>query len=792
MAINSAEIPGQEPADRVLHSSLGMKANRVALLKAPNLRSVEDKVIVQRTQDEITQLNPEQSKKLVTLLFDRLAEEDVADKEDQDKRDTALSVLNLVDLQKLNSQFLLTTYKQSVQKLDKDADPLGSIDSIISAGKKIAPFLPPGQGSVEQISDIWQVYETTIPSNEDRGLIRLELREIYSLIPQSDGESDDLGWRDAPVFEKDDRELHDEYLKTVRDRVTFKLALWENTPDYRRLCEEAGVRLDRFWNLSDPDQVATALASAQNARSPIYEQFLNPSLASHTGLTLDTITPENARVLADEIVIAMAEGRNNILRSVGDPDQARASSRNDADQAIAKFRDLVNQVENIKNPRAQRNLLQQVAGFLTTNGVDVSDVSTEGLNKLLTDTASLETVRGSFHSKVTQRQAAAQLLGDVFDPLKPPSDFSLISRTEQDLFLGDLTGDCTAYHLNVGMNAWTVPIWLTNPGFTTFKIGEGGNLTAKMGLFLATSDKGPTIMIDSIEAGKNITDEEEAKAKIKEGLHYLNQWARRIGFAQVLISNVSNSSELVVELEGVSSANELASLEALGGLSGVAELRKNLIGTITKEKIYIQSEAWVDENSEEYQQREKIIAPISSQIEGLINKAIEKVDAKERERIVSLARSYNGSELMPLLISINFPEWTSIMGKQISDYKEVMDLYVVDEFGNVQSSRSTPHSDLYEYLIGKAGLDEEDFELFSEMEDGRIEPDDEYRAIKETFNKIDEITNDTQVEHTLESLKVMEHFNISLDDVLKRLYKATEGTERNLLALHPRTPLLVA
>lgn len=763
------EIQHQEPADNILYSALGLEAQRTAFLTDPKRHTPHQSRIIENTRRQIEQLNPDQSKKLYSLILDTLAKEETSPT-DQDRRDAALGLLDVMDLSTLNGQFLLTTYKQAVGELDKDADPLGSIDAMLTAGRKIAPYLPPGPGTQVQISDVWSVFTFQLP-REDGTQIYREAYAIRDLVPKLDEDSKDLGWRDGPVLEKDQKELHDEYLRVTRERSTFKLSLWENTPEFRKTCEEAGVRLERFWNLSDPDQVATAISAIRKANSPIHEQFLNPALVAGTGLRLQEITPEAARVVADEILAATIVARGYILKSVGDQNQAVASSRRDADRAIVKFKELVGRANEINNPRAQRALLQQVSGFLTKNGVDVSDTTVEGLGQLLDDETALETVRRSYQSKISQRQAAAQDLEDQFRNLMPPQEFSLISRTEQDLFLGDLSGDCTAYHLNVGMNAWTVPVWLTNPGFTIFKIGDGANLTAKMGLLLGKSDRGPIIIIDSIETGKNITDEEEAEVKIKEGLHFINQWARRIGITQVLISNVSNSSELVEDLEGLSQPSELNQLEALGGLSGVAEVRRNLLGSETKERIYIQTESEEeDENTEDLELRKAAVADVNSTIENYINKAIEEANTDTmRERIVSLARNFEGDKLMPLLISANFPMWASIMGNQASTFREILDRLDVDEVGTiVGKGENESYNVINDYVWEKTTVDA-DIDNYSKLHSVEAE----------------------QYEDLIETLKLMDYFKISMRDVLKSLYKATEAQEGNYLQLNPKTPQLV-
>lgn len=565
----------------------------------------------------------------------------------------------------------------------------------------------------------------------------------------------------------------DEYLKVVREKGTFKLTLWENVPEFREICQNEGVQLEKFWNLSDPDQVAAAIKFIQDSRSSIFEQFLQPAINRRTGLSLDQLTPEIAKVLADEVLQATLEARDKIVTSIGNS-ESQASIRSDADRSIENLREVAERAISLTNPKARKDMSAQVANFLSENGIDVSDTSPQYLVTLLNDEAVISTIRHSYRSKIIQKQAAVQLLTDKFGHLKPTDDSTLASRSEDDLYLGDLTGDCTAYHLNVGMNAWTVPVWLSDPGFVMFKKGEGAGLTTKMGLLLAISNQGPAIIIDSLEVGKNITDENEARSKIREGLREVREWAERIGIKKVLISNITNSSELVSDLEGVSGPSDLRSLQVLGGLAGVAELRRNLLGATAQEKIYIQTEQ-SEENRPALERQLK--RGITYSIEELINKAIRRANPEDKEVISNLAKNIETTKLMSIVIAKNFPALAKVKGSELDNYRPLLDQLKCNEEFEVEGENGESVGEILDYFVSKDFIDEDSPDILTEE---KLTPRDQL-LIKAT---------DRPVIEFFTNLKILERLDYSLDDVLRTLYKSARVDNGDIIRLDPKIPEL--
>lgn len=136
----------QEILDRYLQDKVAV----AELVKKPNPAVFQEKVAEAASEIEILSLS--QSGQLVEGIFNLLAKEVSLS---TDQRDTALELLKLVDLRKLDKQQIASTYLKAVRDLGDEAEVLGSITALLEAGKIIAPFLLSGQGTGEALESAW-------------------------------------------------------------------------------------------------------------------------------------------------------------------------------------------------------------------------------------------------------------------------------------------------------------------------------------------------------------------------------------------------------------------------------------------------------------------------------------------------------------------------------------------------------------------------------------------------------------------------------------------------------------
>lgn len=125
--------------------------------------------ILQKTRDQIMSFDTQGTVGLLKLIFNNLAlESDSLNTDRQNIRDGALAILPLVDYRNIRPNRLLSEYMQAIDSLGDDADPFGSIDALLEAGKIITPHLPHDQISIQTISDTWSMIASRFAGDEER------------------------------------------------------------------------------------------------------------------------------------------------------------------------------------------------------------------------------------------------------------------------------------------------------------------------------------------------------------------------------------------------------------------------------------------------------------------------------------------------------------------------------------------------------------------------------------------------------------------------------------------------
>ena len=183
--------------------------------------------------------------------------------------------------------------------------------------------------------------------------------------------------------------------------------------------------------------------------------------------------------------------------------------------------------------------------------------------------------------------------------------FKLASRNVKELTLGDECSDCTSATIS-GMNFWSVPTWLTDPGFNfLLQYDEAGKLAHKFGVVWEVKSNGEVILtIDSAELGnpqkaeagmyKGRKDKKAERLLMAEALKFIHEWAESIGLNQnnIYATPISNTGTY----EFSCFPKEQFLISKLGSLDAVERiLKKYNPGHTKKPRIYLQSLSSMDD-----------------------------------------------------------------------------------------------------------------------------------------------------------------------------------------------------
>lgn len=752
-------MPKEQEIDRdrptkLIESILGDRNKLRAILS----QSDETDVVLDEASSGIATLNVGETITFVRTILNGLTRDDGI--WNVDRRDGAIELLSVTDLDRIQRHQLLRDYLGAVQTQTADSDPYGSISSLLRAGGVFDEHLPLDGGTRTQIDSAWNKIADYF-TGDDKDYIIQEKNNLVNSIPMDiedlhDHETGRLGQRKQPKFEANEQLLHDKYLEITQKAKNYKLFLWENTPQFRSLCQNHGLALERFWNISDPDKVVQAVQSDTWVESPVALAAFNKALQAETGFDLDNLSPEAARISADEIVKAASNATGEIEKTV-----------RDYGSVIRRFQQLAAVAKN-NDPKAQRLIAAQIVNFFQENGVSLTNKDLDSVEATLLDYKVLQTAEIAFTAKQGVKKNAIKFLEDNFGLREVNPDFSFASRQRDDLFLGDLTGDCTAYHLHVGMNAWTVPVWLSNPGFNFYKITSGDQLVAKLGIVLAKEKEGLALVVDSFEVGQDLADEVAAGQQIRTGLQFLRQWGESIGLKKLFVNTLSNSFGAENLFLGMVEHSRTDGLEVLGGLSGVSELRQRLTGQKTEERIYLQTDASSDFGDEE-EETESNEGFLTREFEKVISSTLNKAGAEDRNTIETFARSQNWEELFKYVMDLNFPTVSQVMGHDWVRYQTLVDKIEIDDRGNVRP----------EFIIESESSHTLDRGVKDTMEEYTIEKmvlADEEVNDEEFDKELSEdpgLTQALDVDRLLLIIKLMKDEKLTPEIVLKKLYSQT-------------------
>ncbi len=237
----------------------------------------------------------------------------------------------------------------------------------------------------------------------------------------------------------------------------------------------------------------------------------------------------------------------------------------------------------------------------------------------------------------------------------------LASRNTSELTLGDECSDCTSANIS-GMNFWTVPVWLTDPGFNfVLQYDENGDLAHKFGVVWEETKEGePILTIDSMELGNSQKgkagmneapkDEEKEQKMVDSAIAFIRDWAKSMGLRPENIYAAQYSNTGTSEFE--SFPVERLNVAKIGQLEASEKTLKSTNPDAPgKLKVYLQSlrnpqgelqEAQNEENAEkniELGDAQKDFGLVEKAIQGFIlDGSADKADCETAKAILKLAK----------------------------------------------------------------------------------------------------------------------------------------------------------
>ena len=118
------------------------------------LKNPEGDIVFKRAQRTIHSFSDYETTDFVQQLVHGLGKENKF--WNVNRRDGALILLNQAIFAKADMESVQNTYTVAVDQIQKDSDPLGSVDSLLEAGKIMAPYFPDTPESKKEVHDAWK------------------------------------------------------------------------------------------------------------------------------------------------------------------------------------------------------------------------------------------------------------------------------------------------------------------------------------------------------------------------------------------------------------------------------------------------------------------------------------------------------------------------------------------------------------------------------------------------------------------------------------------------------------
>jgi len=156
------QIGEKDPTALFLQRTLGDKEVCSRLI-ATN-RNGATEAMIGKIEQDLEDFNRQDKARLVKHLFTVMADTG-GSSEVQNRRDGAIELLKLVDLEGVDKQQISKAYLTTVSALDSSSDPLGEIDALLKAGEMIVPFMPTYR---QKVATAWNKVASSFPTEKDQ------------------------------------------------------------------------------------------------------------------------------------------------------------------------------------------------------------------------------------------------------------------------------------------------------------------------------------------------------------------------------------------------------------------------------------------------------------------------------------------------------------------------------------------------------------------------------------------------------------------------------------------------
>jgi hypothetical protein len=593
----------------------------------------------------------------------------------QDRRDVVLTVLGDLPLDRMGQIDVWYAMRDSLYKIKTTqyGSSNGAVSDVLAAAEIVGPHLLARPELETYFKSVRMNLESRFPREAKN--IGYQIDRILASLPAQSAPlftdedfgldvKERLGGRTGPSLRSDQQALLTLYKSHAKSEGTFKLALHAATPAYESVAASIGIDLARFWNLHDPNKIAISIKNAMKNLATkavidrVCKQVFHTPLSEFTHRSLAMVTDELVEGVQKEVRVMTA-----------------ASHIRFATQAEGLKRHV--SLSSVQSESAKKRCLNQWQEFFIKYGKPTMVPSTfDQLQKSAYNAQVLDMLETKYELSQAEKRNVVQKLRRLFPDRMVPDDYRLMSRTENDLYLGDQTGDCTSWHLETGTNAWTVPIWNSHPGFNQFMILDGHALVAKMGLFIAVENRKPVLLIDSMEKGGQVEDTPVNRRKILSGVEYLQTWALRQGFIRMDITRASNDDEFFDTFlaQYISDGDRESRVQILNGVRPITDLRLHFkLQRPKREKIYIQSlEGVVNDvnRSAEY--------ALMRELEEVVNETITILPNDKQEAFRDSLTQADWKTVFSTIFSTRFPRMSYVFGSNLKEWKTYLQSSLYD------------------------------------------------------------------------------------------------------------------
>jgi hypothetical protein len=315
-----------------------------------------------------------------------------------------------------------------------------------------------------------------------------------------------------------------ELTKSVREYIVSNKTLKKtfDDPESSSMIARAapGVDMDRFWNNHDPDLVSLFVHDISESDPDLYAEIVEQFTSKYNV----EMSEKAVRIYADQLMSIAdilhkkyTDATSNILTS---------------DKILA----LKNSIKEIRKPVVREERIASVSSVLTAAGVGVEFVE-NGLSDL--SEQQLQTLQEYLDNKAAADISKRNIL-KRFIPVVAPARFHVAKRDGEELYYGDISGDCTSLSL-AHSNTNILPYWILDPLLGQYKLlDQNGVPIAVCGVALVgNKDNTTTAVLDSIEKAKGADIQD-----ISDSLDELEKRLAECGVTRIACSMVCNSPDL--------------------------------------------------------------------------------------------------------------------------------------------------------------------------------------------------------------------------------------------------------